>query len=201
MTSRVLHRSGAIPPTAVGGEGIYLHLADGTKIIDGSGGAAVACLGHGNQRIADGDRPAGRRNGLRPHRHVQQPAGRGPRAHRAGWRTRRADARLFLLLGLRRHRGGAEAGAPVLRRDRPAPAHALHRPPPELPRQHARRARRRRQHDAARAVRADPGAGVQPGLALLRLSLQARRRDRRSNTSIGSPTNWRRSSSASAPTR
>src|SRR5690348_11936195 len=51
--SRVLHRSGAIPPTAVGGEGIYLHLADGTKIIDGSGGAAVACLGHGNRRIAD----------------------------------------------------------------------------------------------------------------------------------------------------
>jgi adenosylmethionine-8-amino-7-oxononanoate aminotransferase len=50
--SRVLHRSGATPPVAVGGEGIYLHLADGTKIVDGSGGAAVACLGHGNQRIA-----------------------------------------------------------------------------------------------------------------------------------------------------
>ena len=52
MTSRVLHRSGAIPPTATGGDGIYLRLADGTRIIDGSGGAAVACLGHGNQRIA-----------------------------------------------------------------------------------------------------------------------------------------------------
>ena len=50
--SRVLHRSGAIPPVAVGGEGIYLHLADGTKVIDASGGAAVACLGHGNKRIA-----------------------------------------------------------------------------------------------------------------------------------------------------
>jgi adenosylmethionine-8-amino-7-oxononanoate aminotransferase len=50
--SHVLHRSGGAPPVAVGGEGIYLHLADGTKIIDGSGGAAVACLGHGNQRIA-----------------------------------------------------------------------------------------------------------------------------------------------------
>ncbi len=52
QSSRVLHRSGSIPPTAVGGEGIYLHLADGRKIIDGSGGAAVACLGHGNRRIA-----------------------------------------------------------------------------------------------------------------------------------------------------
>ncbi len=51
--SRVLHRSGAIPPMAVGGEGIRLRLADGREIIDGSGGAAVACLGHGNRRIAE----------------------------------------------------------------------------------------------------------------------------------------------------
>ena len=53
MTSRVLHRSGAIPPIAVAGDGIYLHTADGRAIIDGSGGAAVACLGHGNQRVAE----------------------------------------------------------------------------------------------------------------------------------------------------
>ena len=51
--SRVLHRSGGQPPVAVGGDGIYLHLADGTRIIDASGGAAVACLGHGNRRIAE----------------------------------------------------------------------------------------------------------------------------------------------------
>ncbi|MDQ2802024.1 MAG: aspartate aminotransferase family protein [Pseudomonadota bacterium] len=52
--SRVLHRSGAAPPsTAVGGEGIRLRLADGREVIDGSGGAAVACLGHGNRRVAD----------------------------------------------------------------------------------------------------------------------------------------------------
>jgi adenosylmethionine-8-amino-7-oxononanoate aminotransferase len=38
---------------AIGGEGIRLHLADGRKIIDASGGAAVACLGHGNRRIAE----------------------------------------------------------------------------------------------------------------------------------------------------
>ncbi len=50
--SRVLHRSDSPPPIAVRGEGIVLHLADGTEIIDGSGGAAVACLGHGNRRIA-----------------------------------------------------------------------------------------------------------------------------------------------------
>ena len=50
--SRVLHRSAVTPPIAVRGEGLLLHLADGTEIIDASGGAAVACLGHGNRRVA-----------------------------------------------------------------------------------------------------------------------------------------------------
>jgi len=51
--SHVLHRSGAIPPIAVRGEGIFLHTADGHAVIDASGGAAVACLGHGNRRVAE----------------------------------------------------------------------------------------------------------------------------------------------------
>src|ERR1700754_2033618 len=51
--TRVLHRSGAIPPIAARGEGIYLYTEDGRAIIDASGGAAVACLGHGNRRVAD----------------------------------------------------------------------------------------------------------------------------------------------------
>jgi adenosylmethionine-8-amino-7-oxononanoate aminotransferase len=51
--TRVLHRSGAIPPIAVRGEGIYLHTEGGQAIIDASGGAAVACLGHGNRRVAE----------------------------------------------------------------------------------------------------------------------------------------------------
>ena len=50
--SRVLHRSAVTPPIAVRGEGLLLHLADGTEIIDASGGAAVACLGHGDRRVA-----------------------------------------------------------------------------------------------------------------------------------------------------
>jgi adenosylmethionine-8-amino-7-oxononanoate aminotransferase len=50
--SRVLHRTlFADPMLATRGEGIYLHTVDGRKIIDGSGGAAVACLGHGHPRI------------------------------------------------------------------------------------------------------------------------------------------------------
>lgn len=50
--SRILHRTlFSDPPIASGGHGIYLRDADGREIIDGSGGAAVACLGHGNARI------------------------------------------------------------------------------------------------------------------------------------------------------
>jgi adenosylmethionine-8-amino-7-oxononanoate aminotransferase len=50
--SRFLHRSLFKEPVmAVRGEGIYLYTADGKQVIDGSGGAAVACLGHGNQRV------------------------------------------------------------------------------------------------------------------------------------------------------
>lgn len=51
--SRVLHRSGAIPPTAIRGDGIWLYTSDGQAIADASGGAAVAALGHGNRRIAE----------------------------------------------------------------------------------------------------------------------------------------------------
>ena len=50
--TRVLHRSGAVPPIAVRGEGIRLFTEDGQAVIDASGGAAVACLGHGNRRVA-----------------------------------------------------------------------------------------------------------------------------------------------------
>jgi adenosylmethionine-8-amino-7-oxononanoate aminotransferase len=53
--SRLLHRSlaGPPPPLATSGQGMILRTGDGREIIDGSGGAAVACLGHGDRRIAD----------------------------------------------------------------------------------------------------------------------------------------------------
>ena len=76
--SRVLHRTGAIPPVAVRGEGIWLHTADGRAIIDASGGAAVAALGHGNRRVAEAIARQAVDDGLCSHRNVLQPAGRGP---------------------------------------------------------------------------------------------------------------------------
>jgi adenosylmethionine-8-amino-7-oxononanoate aminotransferase len=40
-----------LPPAAVGGEGCYIIDADGKRYLDGSGGAAVSCLGHGDREI------------------------------------------------------------------------------------------------------------------------------------------------------
>lgn len=52
MTSAVLHRDTRfIPKNAVGGKGCYLFLEDGTKFLDSTGGAAVSCLGHGNEAV------------------------------------------------------------------------------------------------------------------------------------------------------
>jgi adenosylmethionine-8-amino-7-oxononanoate aminotransferase len=50
--SRLMQRSlRTDPPRALRGEGIHLHDSNGRTIIDGSGGAAVACLGHGHPRV------------------------------------------------------------------------------------------------------------------------------------------------------
>lgn len=52
--SRVLHRSlRDVPPVAVGGHGVWLVDADGREILDGSGGAAVSCLGHQHPRVIE----------------------------------------------------------------------------------------------------------------------------------------------------
>ncbi len=51
MTS-ILHRQpDQSLPTAVGGQGVYLFDAEGRRYLDGSGGAAVSCLGHGHPDV------------------------------------------------------------------------------------------------------------------------------------------------------
>ena len=48
----VFHRSArADPPIAVRGEGVYLFDASGKRYLDGSGGAAVSCLGHSDPEV------------------------------------------------------------------------------------------------------------------------------------------------------
>ena len=41
------------PPTVAGGQGCYLIDSTGKRYLDGSGGAAVSCLGHGDQTVID----------------------------------------------------------------------------------------------------------------------------------------------------
>lgn len=51
-TSHLVHRNlNTAPPVAVSGQGIWLREATGHAVIDGSGGAAVACLGHGHPHV------------------------------------------------------------------------------------------------------------------------------------------------------
>lgn len=47
----ILFRTPWKPPVAVNSEGIYYDLEDGRKIIDGVGGAAVACVGNGHPKV------------------------------------------------------------------------------------------------------------------------------------------------------
>lgn len=51
--SRIIHRDlrAGTPPAVVGASGIHLHLADGRKIIDASGGAAVSAVGHQHPKV------------------------------------------------------------------------------------------------------------------------------------------------------
>ena len=53
VESALLHRTPWTPPTAVRASGINIELEDGSQVIDAVGGAAVACLGMGNQKVMD----------------------------------------------------------------------------------------------------------------------------------------------------
>lgn len=52
--SRVFPRnSNNLPPTGLQGAGVYLTDVQGKQYLDGSGGAAVSCLGHGDRDVID----------------------------------------------------------------------------------------------------------------------------------------------------
>jgi len=54
MSGHVFGRNSNVAlPVAVGGEGCYLIDADGRRYLDGSGGAAVSCLGHGHPAVGE----------------------------------------------------------------------------------------------------------------------------------------------------
>ena len=52
--THIFHRNPTSPPAvAVMGKGAYLQTADGAQFFDGSGGAAVSCLGHAHPEVID----------------------------------------------------------------------------------------------------------------------------------------------------
>ncbi|KZP03344.1 hypothetical protein FIBSPDRAFT_879547 [Athelia psychrophila] len=53
LTSCVLHKTPITPPVAVAAQGIYFDLEDGRRIMDGVGGAAVACIGSAHPVVVE----------------------------------------------------------------------------------------------------------------------------------------------------
>ncbi|WP_026203935.1 aminotransferase class III-fold pyridoxal phosphate-dependent enzyme, partial [Rhizobium giardinii] len=52
--TKILHRIiGTTLPSAVAGEGVHITDSEGRTYIDGSGGAAVSCLGHNHPEVID----------------------------------------------------------------------------------------------------------------------------------------------------
>lgn len=51
--TRILHRTPWQPPVAVSGQGIYITLEDGRRVIDAAGGAAVTCIGNGHPVVQE----------------------------------------------------------------------------------------------------------------------------------------------------
>ncbi|MDX0931718.1 aspartate aminotransferase family protein [Sinorhizobium medicae] len=52
--TKILHRSiGTNLPRAIGGDGIHISDSEGRSYIDGSGGAAVSCLGHNHPEVLE----------------------------------------------------------------------------------------------------------------------------------------------------
>jgi adenosylmethionine-8-amino-7-oxononanoate aminotransferase len=50
--THVFHRAPKIAiPKAVAGDGVYIIDSDGKRYLDGSGGAAVSCLGHSDPDV------------------------------------------------------------------------------------------------------------------------------------------------------
>jgi adenosylmethionine-8-amino-7-oxononanoate aminotransferase len=83
--TRLLHRSvGTKPFVAVDAKGLIIRSSDGREIIDGSGGAAVACLGHGHTRVLDA---------------IREQLGRVTYAHTGFYTTSAAEDLAELLVG------------------------------------------------------------------------------------------------------
>ncbi len=173
--SRVLHRSlRGQPPRAVGGDGVWLIADDGRRILDGSGGAAVSCLGHQHPRVIEA---------------ISRQASKLAYAHTGFFSSEPAEALADRLVGDEPGglayayfvSGGSEAIEASIKLARQyfiesgQPQRQRHRPSPELPWQYAGRAGGRRKRLAPRTLRAVVVVRLQPRDTCIRVSREARR--------------------------
>ena len=146
---------------AIGGEGVWLISEDGRRILDGSGGAAVSCLGHRHPRVVEA---------------MARQASKLSYAHTGFFSSEPAEALAEKLVGDEPGglafayfvSGGSEAIGSCIKLarqyfiERGSRSGELHRPAPELSWQHAGGARGRRQRLAPRALCAVASVGLQP---------------------------------------
>jgi adenosylmethionine-8-amino-7-oxononanoate aminotransferase len=118
--THILHRAAnVVMPVAVSASGVEIVDAEGRRYLDASGGAAVSCLGHGHRDVLAAMR-----------RQLEALA----YAHTAFFTTEVAErladrliedappglSHVYLVRRFGGDRGGAQDGAPVFCRDRPA---------------------------------------------------------------------------------
>ncbi len=142
------------PPVAVSASGCYITDQSGKVYLDGSGGAAVSCLGHGHPAVVEA---------------LKDQASKLAFAHTGFFSSEPAEALAsclathapgdldhvyFVSGGSEAVEGGAETRAPIFHRERPAGAPPVDIPPPELSRQYAWGAGGWRQYLASAGVRA-----------------------------------------------
>jgi adenosylmethionine-8-amino-7-oxononanoate aminotransferase len=144
--NHVFHRvCGAEMPTATAGDGCYIIDKTGKRYLDGSGGAAVSCLGHSETAVSDA---------------IKAQLDRIAFAHTGFFTSEPAEALADLLIshapagiervyfvsgGIGSRRGSAQTRPAVFPRNRRGKTPPRHRAAPELSRQHAWRIGRGRQ--------------------------------------------------------
>jgi adenosylmethionine-8-amino-7-oxononanoate aminotransferase len=92
--TRILHRSSrSAPPVAVSAQGSWITQADGRRMLDACGGAAVSCLGHGHPRVVEA---------------IRRQAGQLDYVHSGAFSNEAAEELAEVLVG---HEPGGLAGA------------------------------------------------------------------------------------------
>ena len=198
--THVLHRSLRIDPElAASGEGLMLTLADGRRVIDAAGGAAVACLGHGNPRVIAAITAQAKKLDYVHTMFVTSDPAEQLAEEILGHEPGRPDPCLLHLFRLGGNGIRVEDGAAISCRTRRTGAGALHLPPAELPRQQFRDDGGEWPQGETGTLRGDLADRVQPRLPPASPTTTRAKARATPPMPRAWPPNWKQSSSASAP--